>query len=269
MSSLQFCVIRIFAVVVLINSIRGNFLPFHSLVRLVKTFLPPAEDCYTPKWVPGYCTNLRRCDSMLQMIQQYNQNGDADIVTYLQNSICGYDGFDMMVCCPSPRFQTTTVAPLYFFTFGPSALPGSTFAPIINAPSQTTPSSNPWNNPQTFAPINFTPGPPSPINPAPPPPPPSNANPQTPLPAAVFPTSAPATTIPSILPTFERDRCGMSNATHSRVVGGLPAQVNAWPWIALIGYRNPLDSNPRFLCGGTLISQKHVLTAAHCVKESL
>lgn len=46
-----------------------------------------------------------------------------------------------------------------------------------------------------------------------------------------------------------------SNATHSRVVGGLPAQTNAWPWIALVGYRNAFESTPKFMCGGTLITQ--------------
>lgn len=210
--------------------------------------------------------NLRQCQSMLDVIMEYNQNGDSKLVTYLQNSICGYDGFDMMVCCPSPRFLTTTVAPLYFFTFAASSMPGSTFAPV-----------NGNNNPQTFAPINFSPGPPINFTPGP-----SNAPPtavQT-YPAAVFPTALPPTnppiTISSILPTFERDRCGMSvwnyrqkftfflyisfiifrsNATHSRVVGGLPAQTNAWPWIALVGYRNAFDSTPKFMCGGTLITQ--------------
>lgn len=217
----------------------------------------PAEDCYTPKWVPGFCTNLRRCESMLQVIQQYNQNGDSSAVTYLQNSICGYDGFDMMVCCPSLRFMTTTVAPLYFFSFGTSSFTGATFAPIVNSATPAPPLVN-NNNPQTFAPINFTPGPPLP---------PIIVDTQT-LPAAVFPTAAPPSS-GSTLPTFERNQCGMSNATHSRVVGGLPAQVNAWPWIALVGYRTAFDANPRFLCGGTLITQRHVVTAAHCIKESL
>lgn len=183
---------------------------------------------------------------------EYNQNGDSKLVTYLQNSICGYDGFDMMVCCPSQRFLTTTVAPLYFFTFASSSITGSTFAPVIANPNGG--SGN--NNPQIFAPINFTPGPPINFTPGQ-----SNTPPnavQT-YPAAVFPTALPPTnpptTISSILPTFERDRCGMSNATHSRVVGGLPAQTNAWPWIALIGYRNAFDSTPKFMCGGTLITQ--------------
>lgn len=164
-----------------------------------------------------------------------------------------------MVCCPSQRFQSTTIAPLYFFSFASTGT-GATFAPISNS-----------NNPQTFAPINFSPG----GSPTTTPGPIVNPNQQQTLPAAVFPTAAPpfpgggAGGVSVALPTFERNQCGMSNATHSRVVGGLPAQVNAWPWIALVGFRSAFDAGPKFLCGGTLITQRHVLTAAHCIKDSL
>uniref|UniRef100_A0A4Y0BPW2 Peptidase S1 domain-containing protein n=1 Tax=Anopheles funestus TaxID=62324 RepID=A0A4Y0BPW2_ANOFN len=74
------------------------------------------------------------------------------------------------------------------------------------------------------------------------------------------------------LPTNDADRCGMSNATHTRVVGGVDAQLNAWPWMAALGYRSSsfeLSSGPRFLCGGTLITTTHVLTVAHCIQTGL
>lgn len=60
--------------------------------------------------------------------------------------------------------------------------------------------------------------------------------------------------------------CGFSNITHHRVVGGVPAEPGAWPWIAALGYQNKADpSQPKWLCGGSLISSRHILTAAHCV----
>ncbi|XP_071865358.1 venom serine protease Bi-VSP-like isoform X2 [Bombus fervidus] len=62
--------------------------------------------------------------------------------------------------------------------------------------------------------------------------------------------------------------CGFSNVTHTRVVGGKPAKLGAWPWIAIFGYINCKDPNgePLWGCGGSLISAKHVLTAAHCAE---
>ncbi|KAK5649545.1 hypothetical protein RI129_000574 [Pyrocoelia pectoralis] len=44
-----------------------------------------------------------------------------------------------------------------------------------------------------------------------------------------------------------------------RVVGGLPSQPKSWPWIISV-YRNGV-----FHCGGALINQIWIVTAAHCV----
>lgn len=73
--------------------------------------------------------------------------------------------------------------------------------------------------------------------------------------------------IPLRLPT-EEEGCGYVNAAHKKIVGGQVSKKGAWPWVALIGYDDGLSSSP-FKCGGALITARHVVTAAHCIRKDL
>lgn len=57
--------------------------------------------------------------------------------------------------------------------------------------------------------------------------------------------------------------CGTRNIDldTNRIVGGNIAQPNSWPWIVV------LFNGGRQFCGGSLIDNIHVLTAAHCVAQ--
>lgn len=57
--------------------------------------------------------------------------------------------------------------------------------------------------------------------------------------------------------------CGAKNGyqDQERIVGGHNADVGEWPWIAA------LFNAGRQFCGGSLIDNIHILSAAHCVAQ--
>lgn len=54
--------------------------------------------------------------------------------------------------------------------------------------------------------------------------------------------------------------CGTTLKSRSRLTGGRPADPTEWPWMVAL-----LKKDKSQYCGGVLITDRHVLTAAHCV----
>ena len=64
---------------------------------------------------------------------------------------------------------------------------------------------------------------------------------------------------------LSQDICGIENDGHDpredRIVGGFEAEEHQWPWIVA------LFIDDMWFCGGALITDDFVLTAAHCAEE--
>jgi len=72
-------------------------------------------------------------------------------------------------------------------------------------------------------------------------------------------TTAAAPAATTAAPSSSSCQCGIPNRSN-RIVGGVETEVNEYPWqVALV---SPNGRSP--FCGGTLISDRHVMTAAHC-----
>ena len=56
--------------------------------------------------------------------------------------------------------------------------------------------------------------------------------------------------------------CGKLPKSRNRIWGGSKAKISEFPWVVTI-----IIDDKEELCGGSLITKKHVLTAAHCFND--
>ena len=63
------------------------------------------------------------------------------------------------------------------------------------------------------------------------------------------------------IPSPKNGECG-ARLTSETVIGGDDAKLGEFPYIALLGYF--LNGDVYYLCGGSVLNAKYILTAAHC-----
>jgi len=93
------------------------------------------------------------------------------------------------------------------------------------------------------------------------------ADPNQPFQSTSAPTLAPtpaptAAPTPAPTPAPSQDRCGVTTQ-NNRIVGGSEARQGAWPWAVILG-RKRLGNGFQVMCGGTLVDEDTIVTAAHC-----
>lgn len=73
----------------------------------------------------------------------------------------------------------------------------------------------------------------------------------------------PSLTSSSLLPKI--GQCGIQ--IYNKIFGGSIVRLDEFPWMALLEYAKP-DGTRGVHCGGTLINDRYIVTAAHCIPSN-
>uniref|UniRef100_A0AAG5DA17 Phenoloxidase-activating factor 2 n=1 Tax=Anopheles atroparvus TaxID=41427 RepID=A0AAG5DA17_ANOAO len=267
-----------------------------------KQALGDGSPCLTAKGHLGFCTSFRKCYPYFKVpdlsVWESWVLGNYDTCSYFNEQ--GRQAFG--VCCTNPitSLPIPDASPVLEPAGNVPALPKppnknnnypSWPPPIPTHPPDHTPATHPPAfggpalppAPTTVSSVGFSeptqrptttwptrPQPPQipnqPGQPAPPQPPaPGQPIGVWPPPVPTHPPLEIATVPPASSGVISGDSlsasCGVKNGNPDteRIVGGHNADPNEWPWIA------GLFNNGRQFCGGSLIDNIHILTAAHCV----
>ncbi|KAH0819332.1 hypothetical protein MTP99_019164 [Tenebrio molitor] len=250
--------------------------------------LATAGPCFTGKGVLGKCTSFRQCYPYFK-VPELNNFESWILGMYDTCSYYTAQGRQMFgVCCTNPvrpsdtgeeassstensdSNSTSSEALPYYPQLAnwpppiPTHPPDHTIPPLpTHPPSPGYPTlppipTHPTSWPPTAKPPTWQPPTAKPPTWQPPTAKPPTWQPPTSKPPYKPPTQPP--TAPTH-PPIATASCGAKNGyqDQERIVGGHNADVGEWPWIAA------LFNGGRQFCGGSLIDNIHILSAAHCV----
>ncbi|KAF7997873.1 hypothetical protein HCN44_009271 [Aphidius gifuensis] len=211
------------------------FIIVNILAVLVASEQYEGDTCEVDYRTNGVCKFITEC----QVIYQQLLAGK----TLDKKSLCGYDRFQPVVCCPESSSIYGT-------------RPTTTRRPIISTTRYTTVRMYPTTTTtaKTFStyPNQLTPG--------------TIAKKM----CAVYAKSVYALIHQPILQVNPRPINTSLCAIKSKklIVGGTKADPKEFPHMAAIGFNSKQTREIFWLCGGTLVSEIFVLTAAHCTSSS-
>ncbi|KAL9907690.1 venom peptide isomerase heavy chain-like [Glossina fuscipes fuscipes] len=227
------------------------------------------------------CTPITECSDLIE--EFYNELKKSpqaiDFNTFIGQRICDFDGKHFLICC-SKRLNQKAVGtiPVQFqsmHAFESSVIASESHTNFLHA---LEPSRYPHlPSILQFAPLSDVD---DRNNGSPPVPPPNAAN-NVPTesirfqPLKIIETGTLLTITQPFLEqgvTEFKDNCGISRGLINRVVGGAVAKQGTYPWIAALGYRDMNGGGGeilKFLCAGSLITLKYIVTSAHCINPNL
>ncbi|XP_026315078.1 CLIP domain-containing serine protease 2-like isoform X2 [Hyposmocoma kahamanoa] len=191
---------------------------------------------------PGTCKLLAECKPLVTEIENAGSPMPSRVRMKLQELACGFQSFDPLVCCAAPFTNNNRdIANYPDSTSGTHTMgvDGSLVNDWSNSNTQSV-TQNPWNSNQN-KPVTRKP----------------NPSISTHINTGSLPDIQGHKNL-ALLP----GKCGPFSDDF-RILGGDKAALYEMPWMVLIAYDSPRGS--RLSCGGTLITERYVLTAAHCV----